>query len=131
MKTQRVVHILMIVAVGLLGLAPAVVCAMPPTCPPAVGGECPMTQSPAAAHDCCEPAGQAGLPADGVAAAPCHAVTVAPSIAPPSTLAALLTSIPLSAVLFTVRPSTALRTDGVDVFAASPPRFLLTHAFRL
>ncbi len=113
MKTRGVVNILVIVAVGLLGLAPAVVCAMP--------SDCPMTPQPAAAHDCCTP----------VAMAPCHATQTAAT--PAQTAPTLHSSVILPVLADAVVDAPAVMVSAAP--AATPvaavPRFLLTHAFRL
>lgn len=122
MKTGSVVHILMIVAVGLLGLAPAVVCAMPP--------DCPMTQSQASAHDCCLPAGQ-DQPMEGMTTAPCHTTQTAATPAPSPAAFHGVPSLSVVATALLDAPAAFAGFTPAATPVAAVPRFLLTHTFRL
>ena len=115
----RMVGLVAVVAMALVGVAPAVVCAMPP--------ECPMSQiSSAMTRTCCTAVVPSG---DGWAKAPCHPQVVSalvarivdatPSLVPAFLVAAVSTSPELSTPLLVSAPPSTV------------PRFLLTHTFRL
>lgn len=104
----------LVITVAVLGLAPAVVCAMPP--------DCPMTQS--SAQDCC-------VPLEGWAGAACqqHLVTVTP--VPPATPVFSSAMVPsMTGLAAFVAPDPSVLPD-TPAPAAAVPRFLLTHTFRL
>jgi len=114
----RVLSVVAILAMALVGVAPAVVCAMPP--------ECPMAQAPLS-HSCCTQ--MPATPGDGWTKTPCHPEVVSalaarfleatPSVLPFLGVAALSTSPDCSAPLLVSAPPSTV------------PRFLLTHTFRL
>ena len=112
---DRVVTVIMVVAVGLLGLAPAVVCAMP--------SDCPMARQPAAAHDCCLPA--------GMATAPCHATQAVAGPAQTATALHHSVSLPVSTAVALDAPAAFAIPHPAATPVAAVPRFLLTHTFRL
>jgi len=112
----RLISVVAIVALGAMGLAPVVVCAMPPGCP--------MWQT--RSSDCCT----AVAPPDGVAQAPCHPQTI-------SAMAAPLTNTPqtLGAATFVATivpaPPVASLLPALPAPPAAVPRFLLSCTFRL
>lgn len=117
--TMRLIAIALLLTMGLFGMAPAVLCAMPADC----------SMIPASAMACCASA----PPVDGLQAASCRAETIPLATTPavrdsaPSTPAA-----PLFAWLVDPAPPAAAPAAPHDASTAtSPPRFLLTHTFRL
>lgn len=105
----------LVITVAVLGLVPAVVCAMPP--------DCPMPR-PSAADECC-------APLEGWAATVCqrHLVTVAPVLPAPPVFSSAMTLSTAALVALTAPEPAALPDTPAP--AASAPRFLLTHTFRL
>ena len=114
---RATIVLLTAIAVGLLGLAPVVVCQMPP--------ECPM-RGASQGHDCCGGA----VPGNGLAKTLCHPMS-APAVVPqaleasPLLIGALATSERLA------DPIAVARAMDLTAPAAAIPRFLLTHTFRL
>ena len=100
----------LVIAVGILALAPIVVCQMPPECPMRSGSQ---------GHNCCGDRPVLCHPTSAPAVAP---RTVAP--APPPIVCAS-TSIEVS------NPIVLARTSDFEAPAAAIPRFLLAHTFRL
>ncbi len=119
MKHCGFVTMIMVVAVGLLGLAPVAVCEMPP--------ECPM-QQPSGHHVCCQPPGPS---TNGMAGAPCHPVHPAAAPASPTSVPHHSAALLFSTVVALEVPTVFVGPSPVVTLVAAVPRFLLTHAFRL
>ncbi len=116
------VTVMMIVLLGVGGLATVAFCDMP--------ADCPMRQMAGQAqHDCCAPQ---TIPTDGWAGAACHLrvadtsaiVTPAPTITLP-----LVTTLLVAADH--VAPPLVGQLADVPALPVAVPRFLLTHTFRL
>ena len=100
----------LVIAVGILALAPIVICQMPPECPMRSGSQ---------GHNCCDDRPVL-----------CHP-TSAPAVAPRTFEPAPSPTVSASTSIGWSNPIVLARTIDFEAPTAAIPRFLLTHTFRL